>query len=122
MKSKRPTLRDVAREAGVSYQTVSRVINDDPHVAPATRNRVLKTIEGLGFRPNRAAQIMQTERSQTIEVIMPYYGFNRVLQDMAHTANQLGYHFAISTITPDQFADALESGVSRFVDGFILTP
>ncbi len=122
MRTKRPTLRDVAREAGVSYQTVSRVINNDVHVSSVTRNRVLSAIDMLGFRPNRAAQIMQTERSQTIEVILPYYGFNRILHDMARTANQLGYHFVISTISPDQFAEALASGASRFIDGFILIP
>jgi DNA-binding LacI/PurR family transcriptional regulator len=57
MKSKRrPTLRDVAREAGVSYQTVSRVINHNVNVSSATRSRVLKTIEALDYHPNRAAQ------------------------------------------------------------------
>ncbi|MEO8606815.1 MAG: LacI family DNA-binding transcriptional regulator [Chloroflexota bacterium] len=122
MKTKRPTLRDVAREADVSYQTVSRVINDDQHVSSLTRSRVRKAIETLGFRPNRAAQIMQTERSQTVEVVMPYYGFNRVLYDMARTTNQLGYHFVISAIAPEEFAETLDSGASRFVDGFILIP
>jgi DNA-binding LacI/PurR family transcriptional regulator len=122
MKTKRPTLRDVAREAGVSYQTVSRVINDDQHVSSLTRSRVRKAIDTLGFRPNRAAQIMQTESSQTIEVVMPYYGFNRVLYDMARATNQLGYHFVISAIAPEEFAETLDSGASRFVDGFILIP
>src|SRR5512142_1358731 len=111
MKTKRPTLRDVAREAGVSYQTVSRVINNDLHVSAITRSRVRQAIENLGFRPNRAAQIMQTERSYTLEVVMPYYGFNRVLYDMAYVANQSGYHFVISAVGPDQFAEALESGL-----------
>ncbi len=122
MKTRRPTLRDVAREAGVSYQTVSRVINHNTHVSSLTRSRVLKAIDSLGFRPNRAAQIMQTERSHTLEVVMLYYGFNRILYDMAYAANQLGYHFVISAITEDEFAEVLESGTSRFVDGFILAP
>jgi LacI family transcriptional regulator len=122
MKTKRPTLRDVAREAGVSYQTVSRVINNNSHVSSDTRTRVLDAISSLGFRPNRAAQIMQTERSQTLEVVMPYYGFNRVLYDMARATNQLGYHFVISAVAPDEFAETLESGTSRFIDGFILVP
>lgn len=122
MRTKRPTLRDVAREAGVSYQTVSRVINDNSHVSSDTRSRVLKVIDTLKFRPNRAAQIMQTERSHTLEVVIPYYGFNRVLYDMARVANQLEYHFVISAITPDQFAETLESGASGFIDGFILVP
>jgi DNA-binding LacI/PurR family transcriptional regulator len=123
MKSKRrPTLRDVAREAGVSYQTVSRVINNNANVSPATRSRVLKTIEALDYYPNRAAQILQTERSLTIEVVMPYFGFNRVLYDMARTTHERGYHFVISAIDSDEFASTLESANSRFVDGLILIP
>ena len=122
MKTKRPTLRDVAREAGVSYQTVSRVINNDVHVSPATRDKVQKVITRLGFRPNRAAQILQTERSHTIEVVMFYDGFNLFLYEMARTSQQLGYHFVISAITEQEFARTLESASSRFVDGLILVP
>jgi DNA-binding LacI/PurR family transcriptional regulator len=123
MKSKRlPTLRDVAREAGVSYQTVSRVINNNTNVSPSTRDRVLKAIHTLDYRPNRAAQILQTERSHTIEVVMPYFGFNRVLYDMARATHQWGYHFVISAIDNDEFANTLEGATSRFIDGLILIP
>jgi LacI family transcriptional regulator len=122
MKSKRPTLRDVALEAGVSYQTVSRVINDNSHVSPLTRSRVQKAIDTLGFRPNRAAQILQTERSHTIEVVMFYDGFNLFLYEMARTSQHLGYHFVISAITEQEFTTTLESATSRFVDGMILVP
>ena len=122
MKNRRPTLRDVAREAGVSYQTVSRVINDASHVSGSTRDRVLELIKKLGYRPNRAAQILQTEKSHTIEVVMFYFGFNRFLYEMAHTAHQLGYHFVISAITDEEFPTTLESAMSRFVDGLILIP
>jgi len=122
MKPKRPTVHDVAREAGVSYQTVSRVINNNEHVAVDARDRVLRVIDSLGFRPNRAAQIMQTQTSRTIEVVMPYYGFTRVLYDMARVSNQLGYHFVIAAIDPENFAETLQSGASRFIDGFVLVP
>lgn len=122
MKTKRPTVRDVAREAGVSYQTVSRVINNDTHVSPATRERVMAAIENIGFRPNRAAQIFQTERSHTIEAVIFYGGFNRFLFEMAHTAHQLGYHFSISAISEDEFISSLDSASSRFVDGLLLIP
>ncbi len=122
MKTKRPTVRDVAREAGVSYQTVSRVINNDTHVSPATRERVMAAIESIGFRPNRAAQIFQTERSHTIEAVIFYGGFNRFLFEMAHTAHQLGYHFSISAISEDEFISSLDSASSRFVDGLLLIP
>ncbi len=122
MKTKRPTVRDVAREAGVSYQTVSRVINKDTHVSPATRERVMAAIESIGFRPNRAAQIFQTERSHTIEAVIFYGGLNRFLFEMAHTAHQLGYHFSISAISEDEFITSLDSASSRFVDGLLLIP
>lgn len=122
MKSKRPTVRDVARHAGVSYQTVSRVINNDVHVSAATRERVMGSISELGFRPNRAAQIMQTERSHTIEAVIFYRGFNRFLFEMAHTAHVLGYHFSISAISENEFISSLESASSRFVDGLLLIP
>ncbi len=122
MKTKRPTLYDVAREANVSYQTVSRVINDKAHVSEETRDRVQKAIKTLGFRPNRAAQIMQTERSDTIEVVLFYSGFNLFLYEMARMVQQLGYHFVISAITDSDFARTLESAASRFVDGLIIVP
>lgn len=122
MKTKRPTVYDVAREANVSYQTVSRVINDKSHVSAETRERVVKAIEALGFRPNRAAQIMQTERSNTIEVVLFYDGFNLFLYEMARVTQQLGYHFSISAITEKEFIRTLESAVSRFVDGIIIVP
>ena len=52
MKSKRPTLRDVAREADVSYQTVSRVINNHPRVAPKTAQSVRAAMQNLGYTPS----------------------------------------------------------------------
>lgn len=122
MKTKRPTLYDVAREANVSYQTVSRVINDQSHVSAETRDKVLKAIQMLDFRPNRAAQIMQTERSNTIEVVLFYDGFNLFLYEMARMAQRLGYHFVISAITEQEFTRTLESAKSRFVDGLVIVP
>lgn len=122
MKTKRPTLRDVAREADVSYQTVSRVINNNAHVSDETRHRVQTAIKSLGFKPNRAAQILQTERSHTIEVVIFYAGFNLFLYEMARTTQKLGYHFVISAITEQEFVRTLESATSRFVDGLILVP
>src|SRR5687768_3190300 len=102
-KTKRPTLRDVAREADVSYQTVSRVINENANVSAETRARVQKAIKALGFRPNRVAQILQTERSNTIEVVLFNAGFNLFLYEMARATQQLGYHFSISAIADKEF-------------------
>jgi LacI family transcriptional regulator len=122
MKSKRATLRDVAEEAGVSYQTVSRVINNNENVSAKTRNRVMKAIEKLDFRVNRAAQIMQTKRSNTIEAVLFYSGFNLFIYEMARVTQQAGYHFVISAIAEEEFENTLESAASRFVDGLILIP
>ncbi len=57
-----PAMTDVARLAGVSHQTVSRVLNDHPSVRPDTRARVRLAIDRLGYRPNSAARILVTGR------------------------------------------------------------
>src|SRR5690606_3685137 len=62
-------IRDVAKAAGVSRQTVSRVINNHPSLRPETRERVLAVIEELNYRPNRIARALGTRRTQTIGVI-----------------------------------------------------
>ena len=69
---KRATIKDVAAQAGVSYQTVSRVINDQPGVTPETRRRVEQAIEALGYRPNLAARSLPRRRSNIIGLIIPY--------------------------------------------------
>jgi len=120
MKTKCTTLRDVAREAGVSYQTVSRVINNHENVSAKTKVRVQKAIDKLGFRVNRAAQIMQTKRSNTIEAIIFNAGFNLFLHEMARAMQKSGYLFSIATIKDDEFETTLANASSRFVDGLIL--
>ncbi|WP_291047965.1 LacI family DNA-binding transcriptional regulator [Herbiconiux sp.] len=64
-----PSIRDVAREAGVSHQTVSRVLNDHPSIRDETRSRVLSVMTRLNYRPNRAARALVTSRSRTIGVL-----------------------------------------------------
>ncbi len=64
-----PVMADVARLAGVSHQTVSRVLNDHPNVRPQTRQNVLAAISELGYRPNAAARTLVTRRTRTLGVI-----------------------------------------------------
>ncbi len=89
--SRPPVMADVARLAGVSHQTVSRVLNDHPNVRPLTRERVLDAIRELAYRPNAAARTLVTRRTHTLGVItadtMLYgptsmlYGFERAAHD-----------------------------------------
>lgn len=67
----RPTIRDVAREAGVGLGTVSRVLSASPRVAEPTRRRVEAAIERLGYHPSASARALSRGRAQTVEVILP---------------------------------------------------
>lgn len=65
------TIYDVAREAGVSMATVSRVVNGNPNVKPMTRKKVLAAIERLGYRPNAVARGLASKKTTTVGVIIP---------------------------------------------------
>ena len=65
------TIYDVAREAGVSMATVSRVVNGNPNVKPQTRKKVLNAIERLGYRPNAVARGLASKKTTTVGVIIP---------------------------------------------------
>lgn len=65
------TIYDVAREAGVSMATVSRVVNGNPNVKPATRKKVIEAIKRLGYRPNAVARGLASKKTTTVGVIIP---------------------------------------------------
>ena len=67
--NKRPSMFEVAKLAGVSHQTVSRVINHSPDVSDATREKVRKAIDQLGYRPSNSARALASHRSRTIGLI-----------------------------------------------------
>lgn len=97
-----PTIVDVAARAQVSYQTVSRVLNEHPSVRPTTRQAVLDAMAGLGYRPSNAARTLVTGRSRTLGVLAldvadsdgltPLYGIER-------SARELGYFVGIGNLT-----------------------
>jgi DNA-binding LacI/PurR family transcriptional regulator len=90
----KPNIRQVARLAGVSHMTVSRVLNDYPHIKEATRRRVLEVIEELDYRPNMAARALATQKSQRIGVIVESaveFGPTSTLRALESTARGAGY-------------------------------
>lgn len=72
--SNRPTVRDIARHAGVSVATVSRVTGNDPRVAPQTRLKVQSSIDALGYRPSALGQGLASGRFHTLGVVLPGLG------------------------------------------------
>lgn len=124
--SKRITLDDVAQRAGVSSQTVSRVVNNHPYVSDDTRRRVLNAIHELNYRPNRAARNLATRRSCMIGIItygLPYYGPAQMVNNVEQTAKTRGYGVSLSTISGmslDDIRAAMDNLGDRSVDGLVL--
>lgn len=122
----RVTLHDVARQAEVSYQTVSRVINGNPHVAKETRERILRAIKDLNYRPNAAARSLVTRRSNLIEIITfggSYYGPAQMVLHVERAARQQGYNLLVSYVTEMSLKEievAMSSLSGQLVDGIIL--
>ncbi|HEY1529941.1 MAG TPA: LacI family DNA-binding transcriptional regulator [Galbitalea sp.] len=108
-----PNIRDVAREAGVSYQTVSRVLNDSPSIRPSTRDEVLRAIDELGYRPNPAARALVTSRSGIIGVLSSQsalYGPTTSIQAIEVAARAAGYRLSVTSISPSE-PDSIRSGL-----------
>ncbi|MEA2289372.1 MAG: hypothetical protein QOD55_1369 [Solirubrobacteraceae bacterium] len=87
-----PTIRDVARRAGVSVATVSRVLNDRPAVRPEMRERVQAAIGELGYRPSATARSLSLGRSQAIGVVAPFFTTSSVVERLRGVAEQVGRH------------------------------
>ncbi|WP_192579750.1 LacI family DNA-binding transcriptional regulator [Micromonospora sp. AMSO31t] len=94
-------MTDVARLAGVSHQTVSRVLNGHPNVREQTRLRVQAAIAELGYRPNRAARALVTGRSQVIGVVAQnttLYGPASLLAALEQTAAEEGFAVTVGSV------------------------
>ncbi|MCR2783460.1 MULTISPECIES: substrate-binding domain-containing protein [unclassified Microbacterium] len=115
---------DVAARAGVSGQTVSRVVNASPRVDPVTRERVEQAMAELGYRPHRAARALRTGRTQTIGLVattLATIGNSRMLQAVVEAAAGRGY--AVTVVTLDAasgIGDAFARLRDQGVDGAIV--
>ena len=125
MKRSRVTIRDVAKAAGVSHQTVSRVINGDAPVTPETRARVEASIAELGYQPNAIARSLADGHTHTLACIAPNltdYTFAAIIEGAEAECRQHGY-FLIATSAPDEatFAAVLNELVpSRRIEGVMV--
>lgn len=119
------TIRDVAQAAGVSTQTVSRVINSRPDVSPDTRLRVQQIIADLGYSPNVLARSLSSGSTNTFGVVgygLGYFGPSNVLQGIERKSNELGFSLLLSLLDDfdsDQIDEILDNLLSRQVDGII---
>lgn len=121
----RVTIRDVAAVAGVSHQTVSRVINNRPDVADETRRRVWQIIEELNYQPSAIARSLIHQRSFTLGVVtagLKYVGPSRTLSGITGQAEAMGYTLVLKELPSFDTHDVqplLNSLMARQVDGII---
>ncbi len=123
MAHKRASMADVARIAGVSAQTVSRVVNASPRVDPATRARVEEAMARSGYRIHRAARALRTGRSGTIGVVvstLSTVGNSLMLEAVTDAAAARDHDVAVVTLGAGDAAEALERLNEQGVDGVVV--
>ena len=119
-------MADVAKLAGVSHQTVSRVINGHPNIRPDTRARVDEAIKLLGYRPNKAARALVTRRSATIGVIgteTGLWGPTSIHRSLDAAARQVGFFVStvnLESVTAESFTAAVDHLLGQSVEGIIV--
>lgn len=112
------SIRDVAAAAGVSHQTVSRVINDHPSVKAETRTRVLAAVDQLGFRRSTAAHALASGRIRTVTVLTANttnYGYAKLLQGVEEAARAHAYTVGIRVLERAD-EDAVRAEVRQAAD------
>src|SRR5512143_2496796 len=121
----RATIKKVASEAGVSTQTVSRVINGRPDVSPETRERVQGVIEQMRYQPSALARSLIQQRSYTLGVVtagLKHIGPSRTLNGITSAAEEAGYSLLLKELSRDDAEDVVpifQALFSRHVDGII---
>jgi DNA-binding LacI/PurR family transcriptional regulator len=123
----RVAMTDVARRAGVSQKTVSRVVNGEPHVADAIRAKVQAVIEEMGFRPNAAARALVTRRNQRIGMVTmstSLYGPASILEGVDGALRGSGYYLSVARTQGNGVADlqaAIDELVTQDIAGLVLS-
>ena len=124
------TLEDIAKRAGVSRSTVSRVVNNHPNVREVVRKRVLEVIQSTGYHPNVAARALASQRSWMIGLVLPrsvssFFAdpyFPRLAQGIAQACNQFNYTLGLFLVTTAEDEEKIFPRVSRkgLLDGILV--
>lgn len=121
------TIKDVAREAGVSTATVSRVVNNDSRISPATRQRVLRVVSRLNYKVNTVARSLKSKRTLTVGMVVPEIDnvfFMRIARGVEDYLGEQGY--AMMVVNARESArregQALDLLLEKQVDGVIVVP
>lgn len=121
------TIKDIAREVGVSTTTVSRALNNKDAISPATSKRILELAKKMGYTPNAVARGLKASTSKTIGVVItdisdPF--FAPIVRGIEKVARQEGYHLILSDTDEDYQTEkeALETLIERRVDGLLIVP
>lgn len=123
--AKRITMHDVAKEAGVSLMTVSRVVNEKEDVSPATRQKVVGVIKKLNYRPSSIARGLATQRTGTLGVVVPdisnpfFSSIVRIAEEEAY-AQDYSVFLGNTNEDPQREMAVLQSLEDNQVDGLIL--
>jgi LacI family transcriptional regulator len=123
--NKRATIKEVARAAGVSTQTVSRVINDRPDVSSETRERIQQIIAEMDYQPSALARSLIQQRSYTLGVVtagLKFIGPSRTLSGITNKAEELGYALLLEELLQfdtDTIKPILQNLLARHVDGIV---
>jgi len=125
-----PTIYDVARDAGVSISTVSRVLNNHSSVLPETRERVQKVVQALGFKPNPIARGLVVKHTNVFEVFFSWPGYTlnfydswymSLLTGISEAARSGQYGVLINTLAgPFDRTESYERAFGSLVDGILL--
>lgn len=123
----RVTIKDVARKAGCSINTVSRALNGKPEISPATKARILEVAAQLGYRPNRLARGLRSNKTGIIGVIVADIGnpyFSMVVKGIVKTARAYDYNIVLLSTDEDynREKEAIQVLLSERVDGVLIAP
>jgi LacI family transcriptional regulator len=121
------TLKDIAKEAGVSTTTVSRALNNKDDIKPPTKEKILKIVKQMGYTPNAVARGLKIKRTETIGVVIadisdPF--FAPIVKGIEKAARQEGYHLILCD-TDENYEterEALKTLIEKRVDGLLITP